>query len=286
MSKNFYLLLLTVLTGLSSCTYRLGAGLHTADVTYLTRPTYRGDSVGRSASYASAVLSTGFGMDYLLSSSRNTNTSGLVNWHRAHTWRRGSLAYGAFGYVGQYKIGNGTSDRRDSLGRRLTPEAGRYGYQGLGLRASYSVNVPLGETVDWRVAGVEAALSREFGALTRLRERLPEGVPIVPAPQKNFVDWTVVRDRYLLTAGLTTEINLKSRSSDASFNVRYFAGRSAGGYERLYDGMWFPVRNMTFAFQGPKTTASLLVTQLYTRTTYQFGYSRRLGRVNKNGGTP
>jgi hypothetical protein len=267
MRSKIYLILVLLALSVSSCIFHLGAGLHTRDITYLTRPVYRGDSARRSATYISGhgTLSQG----YLFYSDLNQNYSLLASLHRAHTWRYGTVAYGGFGYGGALLL-----DGRINQPPPLQVEAGTYPFYGLGLRGAYSFSWPISPRFDWRVLGIDASLSREFGPWAALRQRLPELTSRDPHGRAD--DWVFFPDPYLVTAGLTTEFCLKSPRRDLSFHVRSFMGRSLGGYPRFYPEIALPVRNTTFILQDERISYSFLMTQLAYQFSWQLGCSFRL----------
>ncbi|MCY7353446.1 MAG: hypothetical protein LH606_22770 [Cytophagaceae bacterium] len=273
------LLLLAFLA--QSCAHRLGAGLFGNDVTYLHRPAYRAGAAGASATYLSGNLNVGRGFS---SQGGDFNGSANVALHQAHTWKHGSIAYGGFAYAGKYWLGDQAFARFDSLQRReVNPFAGRYGYYGWGLRTAANFSVPLHSGFDWRIAGLDLALSREYGALTTVRRQLADFIAIEPNNGRLFSE-IVVRDPLLFTFGLSSELCWKNQ--DDQFSFRYFWGRPAGGYSQFDRGLFIGganVSNCTLAYQNEREgwAGFVQLAQPFTKTTMQIGVTRQLGQVRR-----
>lgn len=272
------LLMLLVLSG---CAHRLGAGLFGNDITYLPRPAYRDGATGASATYLSGGLNLGRGFS---SQGNDVNASASATFHQAHTWRHGSAAYGAFGYGGTYRLGDQAFARYDSLQRQnVNPFAGQYGYYGWGLRAAANFSLPMHPSFDWRLVGVDLALSREYGALTGVRQRLADFVATEPRPRPLLRE-IVVRDAWLVTYGLSSEMCWKDGHSQVS--LRYFWGRPGGNYARFAEGiteLGANVSNLTLAYQDETDgwAGYVQLGQPFTKTTMQVGVTRQLGRVRR-----
>jgi len=264
-----------------NCTHRLGAGMFGNDLPYLVKPLLLGDSTA-SATYASLGLNGGYGYG----SQADANGSGFAALHRAHTWRYGSVAYGGFAYAGQYHIGERTFGQPvyDPQGRPAglrSPFSGPATYFGGGLRVSADLNLPLGPYADFRVLGIELARSTESGYLTYLRQWIPEYTsPPTLVGQRR---WLVARDRDLTTFGFTSELVLKEPRNGRATSLKYVLGRSAGDYGRLYDGASLFVYNATLAHHDERRGWVLYgqVSQLFSKTTAQVGFSRQLGGVRR-----
>ena len=129
--------LLGVLAFVFSCRPAyLGAGLHSNEMTYWTKPSTR------DTNKIAAIYSTGS-----LSSSRGYQTGdqlfiaqGAV--YQSHTSKSTNVSYGIFGYAGRYSIGSGTAP--------LDKFQGNYGLYGTGIRASFNFNSITSKSFDWR----------------------------------------------------------------------------------------------------------------------------------------
>jgi hypothetical protein len=278
--RAFLLFALSVLT-FQNCTHRLGAGIFGNDLPYLGKPLLLGDSAA-SATYVSAGINGGYGY----SSQADANGSGFAALHRAHTWRWGSVAYGGFAYAGQYHIGEKTFSQPvyDPQSRQtvsVNPFSGPATYFGGGVRVSADLNLPLSPYADLRILGIEIARSTETGYLTHLRQWIPERTE--PRWPSGRTRWLVVRDRDLTTFGFTSELVLKEPRYRRATSLKYVLGRSAGDYGRLYDGASLFVYNATLAHHDERRGWTLYgqVSQIFSKTTVQVGFSRQLGRVRR-----
>ena len=274
--RAFLLFALSVLT-FQNCTHRLGAGIFGNDLPYLGKPLLLGDSAA-SATYVSAGINGGYGY----SSQADANGSGFVALHRAHTWRWGSVAYGGFAYAGQYHIGEKTFSQPvyDPQSRQtvsVNPFSGPATYFGGGVRVSADLNLPLSPYADLRILGIEP------GYLTYLRQWIPEydGPPTIGGQRR----WLIVRDRDLVTVGFSSELVLKEPRNRRATSLKYVLGRSGGDYARLYDGASLFVYNVTLTHHDEHRGWALYgqLSQVFTKTTLQFGVSRQVGRVRRQG---
>lgn len=291
-----------LLTQLTACKYdyyyRLGAGLHGQDLTYLTKPLHPRDSSVVKATYAGAHVSAGHGYEEVVGGGQQgeRNYLGAATLHRSHSWKRGSVSYGAFGYVGQYTLDEGTfaerrvipdsiyflgNERYDGYPKIPSVYAGAYRYGGYALRGGYTGRTNLGLRGDWRFLGVEAAYSQEFGQLYELRQRIPDreffneprsGGGLVRRHQgRDF--WRVARARGLFSLGLSTEFCFRTRRPAESINVRLLHGRSFGDSQKLN----LHLSRLTLAYQTGRQTGFAEVTQT-GKFSVVLGYSYRVGR--------
>lgn len=280
-SMRALLLFALSILAFQNCTHRLGAGIFGNDLPYLAKPLLLGDSAA-SATYATLGLNGGYGY----ASQADANGSGFAALHRAHTWQYGSVAYGGFAYAGQYRIGPTSFNQPvyDPQTRQtisVNPFSGPATYFGGGLRVAVDLNLPIDSHVDLRILGIEFSHSTEAGYLTYLRQWIPEGSE--PAGLLGRKRWLVVRDRDLTTFGLTSELVIKDPYAGRATSLKGVLGRSAGDYGRLFNGASVFVYNATLAHHNERRGWVLYgqVSQLFSKTTAQVGFSRQLGRVRR-----
>jgi len=96
---------------------------------------------------------------------------GMLNVHRAHTYKAINFSYGFFGYLGEARYGNSTE----------TPETGKptdipaFNKQigGLGLKTSIGYHITSGNgNTDFRVINWENSIGTEMGSYTDFRKAL------------------------------------------------------------------------------------------------------------------
>ncbi len=141
---------LVVLACLTSCAQHYGPAMFGTQNTNMAKPQYDTGTANRK-SYAGLEFSGNNGYN-----SSKYNYSLMPSYHRAHAFSFLDVAYGGFGYAGLYRVSN------------IKPENGIKYFAGLGGRASANVNLRL-ENFNWRIIGVDAAYSKEFGSYRQMR---------------------------------------------------------------------------------------------------------------------
>lgn len=145
--------IMLLMLSLSSCgTY--GPAL-TNTVQHLESPEYRDQNA--SANYISAQAGLGSRFQY-----KDNNAYANLSFHRANTYKHGSLTYGAFGYLGSYRVS-------DSL--RLPDLIGKKPYGGLGLMFGGNFHIPF-EKVDFEVIKFTTRLYNELGEYPQFKRDL------------------------------------------------------------------------------------------------------------------
>jgi len=141
---------------------------------------------------------------------------GELNFSRAHAFKNGNLAIGAFGFAGRVTNGFYTNDTASNSRFR------HISFEGLGIRASGNLNTSFGRT-DWRFLGFEAAYSKEFGAYSNFRKSV-FGLP----------GYSTSLSSSLFNAGLTTEIIWHGKSNiENQYGFRFYIGRNFGNLRYL-----------------------------------------------------
>jgi len=137
----------------SGCGTYFGPGL-TNTAAHLETPGYRDEN--RSANYVSGQL--GFGNRF---DDEDNNYFGSASFHRANTFEYGSLAYGAFGYLGNYSVST----------LELPSLSGKKSYGGVGAMFSGNFHVPF-EKVDFEVIKFTTRLYNELGEYPQFKREL------------------------------------------------------------------------------------------------------------------
>ena len=146
--------LLLLLISLSSCScitsYYMGnSGM---EPIVFTKPAYR-DST-RVSDFIGGKITTS--PDSTFNRSDETNSFGQIYWFRTHTHKYYNFSYGAFGYLGNYKV------------TAVKELAGNKSYFGGGVSADICANIPL-DVIDIRIAGLKGTLYYEDGDYRKFR---------------------------------------------------------------------------------------------------------------------
>lgn len=150
----FCSVLIVIIVLSSGCGVYLGPGL-TNTITHLESPAYHDEEA--SANYVSTNISLGNRFD-----DEDLNIHGNISFHRANTFEYGSLTYGAFGYLGNYHVGESFE---------LPTFAGNKPYGGIGLMGGGSFHAPF-KRVDWEIFKFTTRLYNEFGEYSRFKREL------------------------------------------------------------------------------------------------------------------
>lgn len=138
----------------SGCGNYFGPGL-TNTVAQLESPAYHDKEV--SANYASAQISNGNRFN-----ANDKNFHGSLSYHRANTFKYGSLTYGAFGYLGNYEVGEPFD---------LPSFVGRKSYGGVGLMLGGGFHVPF-RNVDFEILKFTTRVYNELGEYPQFKREL------------------------------------------------------------------------------------------------------------------
>jgi hypothetical protein len=191
----------------SACSNHVyGPALFHQDIAYQPKPASF-DSA-KTANYASV----GFGVNADPTFFDDLLYSAQFNVSRAHNLGNFNLAYGAFSVLGDYA---------NSSVRNGDPNYFSDKFFGvLGGRASANFFVSTG-SADFRILGIEAAYSHEFGDYANFRKRL--------TAQANQPDYYINPNTDLFTAGLSTEVTWRGLfNRHVKHGIRLFAGHTFG----------------------------------------------------------
>lgn len=278
--KYLYLLPLTLLATGCVQTYRLGAGLHTHDLFYQAKPLTPLDTTVATATYIGGEIMAGDGYGGGFKAQQDQHFAGLLNLSRAHSWRGGAVSYGAFGYLGNYTVGDytfseyGPGTNQDQ--KLPSIYRGTYDFSGWGLRGSAFFNSQLNSKVAWRFLGVEWAYSRETGALTDLRQQIPQKQI---TRSGGYDEWIIARSPSMTTIALATELEISSdRRKEKAFILKYSIGKSLPDYTRY---RWFNTTSLVMAYQYHRHSFHFQFGNVSRKPAYQFGYHYQLGLKRK-----
>jgi len=169
-------------------------------LTYMAKPIYEGHDTSQMYNAVKTGISTGTNEEevyYYL----------MPSIHRSHTFKAINLSYGIFGYGGYYNL------------QQIQKERGLKGFLGLGARGSFNLNI-VGESSEWRILGVEAALSQEYGTFKQFR-----------AVYDNIDQYELYNGQgELLDIALTTEVLSKNSKNGnySSIKLALGGGKGAG----------------------------------------------------------
>ena len=187
---------------IASCSHDYEPALFHQDIVYMPKPASF-DSV-KSATYISGAFS------YNINSNGNDQAlSGQLNISEGHTFKHFNLAYGAFAIYGNYENLSVSSD---------DPFYFKSKYFGaVGARFAASTYFT-SRNVDYRLLGVEAAYSSEYGAYAGYRDYLTQ-------EQGFYVD----NRTYLFSIGGTSEVVFHGyRNPLLQHGVYIFVGATTG----------------------------------------------------------
>jgi len=169
----------------SSCAPVYSPAIYRQDIVYQPKPTSH-DTV-KTANYVSAGFNA-------FSNSNDLQLGGQFDLSRAYTIKHFNFAFGGFGMFGDY----GNTNIAKSDPNYFTDKF----YGAFGGRASADFFISKGRT-DFRIIGIEAAYSHEFGSYANFRQYLNTQQP------EYYVDPRI----NLFTVGLTSEIIINSRGN-------------------------------------------------------------------------
>ncbi|MBW4891657.1 hypothetical protein KXQ82_18165 [Mucilaginibacter sp. HMF5004] len=206
MKKILWLNVLIVLVLFTACNNHLyEPALYKTDINYQFKP-MAADSI-KSANSISAKLKVSGGTN-----ANDAITIGEVAYSRANTFKHFNIAYGGYGFLGEY-YNNSIKEN----------EPGYFDFKyfsGFGLHFSANAYFTEGR-IDYRFIGFEAAFSKEFGSYPDFRKSI-----------KNTPNFYTDASTSLFTGGLTTEIIWHRENDQAiKYGYRLFLGTVFGSHE-------------------------------------------------------
>lgn len=187
---------------LDSCTLSYGMGNTSEATRYQPKPAYRDKDT--TANYVSAYVSHNDGYGYF---PNEDITFGGARFHRAHTFRRLNLTYGAFGYAGIYDV------------RLVTDRQGEKSFFGGGVSGEANLNIPLVDLFDWRIVGLRVSAWGEGGEFSRFKNEIrgkelegSDGLATFSNESPN---------NFLTNVSLTSELIFKHEKFDLGLNASY-----------------------------------------------------------------
>ncbi|MDD4970967.1 MAG: hypothetical protein PHT07_16185 [Paludibacter sp.] len=148
-----------------------------------------------------------------------TNYFGQFYWAQTHIEKHFNYSYGAFGYIGSYKV------------LEVESYAGKKPYYGGGLSGEVNYNVPL-KTIDLRFIGVKGTLLYENGEFTGFRRIASQQQLITGVTASRYsynismtqgFDFNVDKGRFGvdISSGITYFLNDKPEFLTSSINIHY-----------------------------------------------------------------
>ena len=117
-----------------------------------TKPLYH--DTATVSSYIGGKFNTA--LDSAYNNSGETNSFGQIYWFRTHIQKYYNFSYGAFGYLGNYKV---------TAVKELT---GNKSYFGGGVSGEFCVNIPV-DAIDIRIIGLKGTMYYEDGNYRRFK---------------------------------------------------------------------------------------------------------------------
>jgi hypothetical protein len=202
-TQAFILLIATLFTAGCSKHYYAPA-LFKSDVAYQFKPMST-DSVKSTNNISAAIVSS---EGYSLS---DNLTLGQLSYNRANTFKNLNVSYGAYGFIGSYQ------------NKTIQPNQAGYfdskSLSGLGFRGSVNTYVHDGNA-DFRLFGIQASYSKEFGAYTDFRKSA-----------QNIHDLYADGSTSVITVGLTNETVWHGRNPALQYGYRFLLGTVLGNHE-------------------------------------------------------
>jgi hypothetical protein len=233
-------LLLSLLFSLHSCTPYYAFGNNGVDPIAFIKPVY--------ADSASVTTYIGGKYTHTIDSAYNhkneVNYFGQLNWSQTRTSKYYNFSYGAFGYLGSYKVA------------KLEDFKGNKEYYGGGVSSEFCLNIPL-RSVDLRLIGIKGTFYYENGDFTKFRRT---------ASAQNLISG-VSASQFAYNISLTSGYELKYKKSglgfDGSTGMTYFMNDKAAF--------------LTCSLNGHYTYKRYTVYVLYTESAFGIGEEYALG---------
>jgi hypothetical protein len=165
---------------------------------------------------------------------------------------------------------------------QLNAYTGHQFFGGTGFSGGINFVIPLGGGCEWRIAGMETNLQREFGAYRRFRGKLPDTLTALD-----------IRDRFFGTIGVTSEFVIRGING-VQWGFRVSRGWSIGAPYRnltVYDSIWLrPLQyhygNVTAQVTAGRYTVYFQVDGGTKFNTAHLGFVYRLTRPRRSAGLP
>jgi hypothetical protein len=193
--RPFEIGLLTLLLLLvHSCTPYYALGNNGVDPILFVKPVYT-DSVFTSSYIGGKFTHT---TDSAYSNKNEANYFGQLNWSQTQTGKYYCFSYGAFGYLGSYKV------------VALEHLKGNKSYYGGGLSSEFCLNIPLGNA-GLRLIGIKGSLYYENGDFTRFRRI---------AAEQDLISG-VTRSQFAYNISMSSGYEFKFKKSSFGFDATY-----------------------------------------------------------------
>jgi hypothetical protein len=193
--RTFEIGLLTLLLLLvHSCTPYYALGNNGVDPIVFVKPVYI-DSATTSSYIGGKFTHT---TDSAYSNKNEANYFGQLNWSQTQTGKYYCFSYGAFGYLGSYKV------------VALENLKGNKSYYGGGLSSEFCLNIPLGNA-GLRLIGIKGSLYYENGNFTRFRRI---------AAEQNLI-YGVTRSQFAYNISMSSGYEFKFKKSSFGFDATY-----------------------------------------------------------------
>ncbi len=186
-----------------------GNGYHGIESSYMSKPFY--DSLTRSSVNLQGNLNLTSGYN---SDDHNNSFDLLI--YGSHGFKYFSIAYGVFGFAGNYKVGEYHNDAISDYFQ--TSQS----YGGFGARISANLNIPLGK-VNFKPFGGELIINKEYGDYHNFMKDITG----------SSEDIFVAEDNLSVNLGITSEILIHPKPGH-DIGFRLFLGIPDKDYEGIY----------------------------------------------------
>jgi len=146
------LLIFFVVINVTSCVPAYYMANSAMEPIVFTKPLYH--DTATVSSYIGGKFNTS--LDSAYNNSGETNSFGQIYWFRTHIQKYYNFSYGAFGYLGNYKV------------TAVNELAGNKSYFGGGVSGEFCVNIPI-DVIDIRVIGLKGTMYYEDGNYRRFK---------------------------------------------------------------------------------------------------------------------
>ena len=198
----------------------------------------------------SALVTTHIGgrythtIDSAYSHKNEVNSFGQLDWSRTHILKNYNFSYGAFGYMGTYKVA------------KIEDFKGKKTYYGGGLSGEFCLNIPQ-QSGDFRIIGIKGALYYEDGNFTKFRKIAAEQNLISGVTNRHFAY------NISLTSGFAFKYKSSSFGLDASMGRTHFINNESGF--------------LTFSFNPHYTYKQYMAYVLFTKSAFGIGGEFAIG---------
>src|SRR6185312_15257168 len=240
---------------LESCSHVYTPALYHHDIAYQPKPS--SFDTAKTASYISG--------GYFASTNVNLNDfeeAGEVNFSRGYIFKHLNLAFGTFGMLGDYENSAISPDQPNYFNTKF------FGAVGGRVSANLYSNSE-SERSEYRYLGIEAAYSHEFGNYAMFRQSIVNKPGYYVDPRTD-----------LFTAGLTTEILVRSQSKVIQQSFRLFFGTTFG-YNSLYDSYY---NNKDVSTNTFPQLLNLGFIDIYPKASYYIKFKNYFGTAEIGGG--